>query len=104
MSEKKQKEIREEQKTKTITARIDVAIANVGERSTYIVITGVPENLPTEYENTVLRTAEGQLAQALNQRLFLEFYSLGKSAKDERPVFINLSKIDDIKVTNIQKV
>ena len=97
-----------EQKTKEMIVRIDVVILFAGDetahKSTYIVITGIPEDLPVEYENTVIKTAERQFAQVLNQRLYLEFYSIGKTSSDERPLFINLSKVEALKVKDIQKV
>ena len=97
-----------EQKTKNMSVRIDVEIwrkpEDHGEYSTYVVITGIPEDLPPEYEGTVIKTAEAQFAQAINQRLFLEFYTLGKTSKDEQPLFVNLSKIEAIKIKDVQKV
>ena len=92
------------QKTKEMTVRIDVNIPELGTKSTYVVITGIPEDLPQEYESTVIKTAERQFAQALNQRLFLEFYNPGKTSNDEQPLFVNLSKVDSIAITSIQKV
>ena len=96
------------QKTKEMTVRIDIELWRKLEEheefSTYMLITGVPEDLPKEYENTVIKTAEGQFAQAINQRLYLEFYTLGKTSKDEHPMFVNLSKVEALKVKDIQKV
>ena len=93
-----------EQKTKNMTIRIDVNIAGIGEKCAYMIITGVPEDLPKEYENTVIKPAEGQFAQAINQRQFMEFYNPGKTSKDEQPVFINLSKVDWFEIKNVEKV
>lgn len=93
-----------EQKTKSMNVRIDVEIAGHGVKSTYIVITGIPEDLPPEFESTVIRTAESQFAQALNQRLFLEFYSQGKTSADEQPVFFNLSKVEWLEIKEVKKV
>ena len=95
------------QETKEMVVRIDVDLykgEEVKSRSTYMVITGVPKDLPEEYENTVIKTAEKQFAQVLNQRLYLEFYNRGKTNKDEQPVFFNLSRIDEVKVAAISKV
>ena len=95
------------QETKDMTIRVDVNTSKDGaefSKSTYIVITGIPKDLPEEFEPSVIKTAEGQFSQALSSRIFLEFYSPGKSAKDERPTFINLSKIDSIKIENIEKI
>lgn len=97
----------EEKETKSMTIRVDVCICKDNcefNKSTYIVITGIPKDLPEEFESSVIKTAEGQFSQALSSRIFLEFYSPGKSAKDERPTFINLSKIDSIKIENIEKI
>ena len=94
-----------EQKTKTINYRIDVELSNVpGIRTTYMQVTGVPEDLPPEYENTVMHTAEAQFASALNQRMYLEFYSEGKTSKDEQPVFYNLTKINSVQIKSITKI
>lgn len=94
-----------EQKTKTINYRIDVELSDiVGIRTTYMQVTGVPEGLPVEYEDTVRRAAEAQFANALNQRLYLEFYSEGKTSKDEQPVFYNLSKLSSVKIIAITKI
>lgn len=95
-------------KTKDMLVRIDCRLQagtnTPVEKSTYMLITGIPEDLPTEYEETVLKTAEKQFAQALNSRLYLEFYNLGKDAKDEQPCFLNLSRVDAVQVINVEKV
>lgn len=94
-----------ETETKNMTVRLDVKLVHEDVvKSAYIVITGIPKDLPAEYENTVLRTAEGQFAQALNSRKFLELYSEGKSARDEKPTFYNLDKVGAITVLNVSKV
>lgn len=94
-----------EQKTKTINYRIDVELSNVpGIRTTYMQVTGVPEDLPIEYEDTVKHAAEAQFTTALNQRLYLEFYSEGKTSKDEQPVFYNLTKINSVQIKSITKI
>lgn len=94
-----------EQKTKTINYRIDVELSDfAGIRTTYMQVTGVPEDLPIEYEDTVKHAAEAQFATALNQRLYLEFYSEGKTSNDEQPVFYNLSKLNSVKIVAITKI
>lgn len=90
--------------TKSINYRVDVNIAGIGIKSTYIVVTGIPEDLPDEYEDTIKRSAEAQFATAINQRLFLEFYNKGKTSRDEQPTFYNLSKLDWIGIDTIEKV
>lgn len=94
-----------DQKTKTINYRIDVELSDfAGIRTTYMQVTGVPEDLPAEYEDTVKHAAEAQFANALNQRLYLEFYSEGKTSNDEQPVFYNLSKLHSVKIIAITKI
>ena len=94
-----------EQKTKTINYRIDVELSDfAGIRTTYMQVTGVPEDLPAEYEGTVKHAAEAQFTTALNQRLYLEFYSEGKTSKDEQPVFYNLTKINSVQIKSITKI
>lgn len=93
-----------EQKTKSVTYRIDVNLAGECVKTTYMVITGVPEDLPEEYENTVRRTAEAQFCNALNERKFLEFYNEGKNANDEQPKFINISSMAYIQILSVTKV
>lgn len=94
-----------EQKTKTINYRIDVELSDfAGIRTTYMQVTGVPEDLPIEYEDTVRHAAEAQFATALNQRLYLEFYSEGRTSSDEQPVFYNLSKLHSVKIVAITKI
>lgn len=94
-----------EQKTKTINYRIDVELSDfAGIRTAYMQVTGVPEDLPVEYEDTVKHAAEAQFANALNQRLYLEFYSEGKTSNDEQPVFYNLSKLQSVKIIAVTKI
>lgn len=94
-----------EQKTKTINYRIDVELSGfAGIRTAYMQVTGVPEDLPVEYEDTVKHAAEAQFANALNQRLYLEFYSEGKTSNDEQPVFYNLSKLQSVKIIAVTKI
>ena len=90
--------------TKEVTYEIDVFIDGYGEKCAIMVVTGVPADLPAEYEDTILRTAEMQFAQALNSRSYLEFYDVGKSAKDEQPLFINLRKTASIKILDVKKI
>ena len=67
-------------------------------------VSGVPEDILVEYENTVKHDAEAKFATALNQRLYLEFYSEGKTSSDEQPVFYNLSKLCSVKIVAITKI
>lgn len=90
--------------TVTYNYRIDIEMSAHGTKSTYMTVTGVPEDLPPEYEETVRHSAEAQFASALNQRLYLEFYNEGKTSKDEQPVFYNLSKLDWVKIKNVIKL
>lgn len=93
-----------EKKTKTQQYRIDVELAGEGIKTTYVTVTGIPEDLPEEYENTIRLAAESQFANAVNERKFLEFYSEGKSARDEQPRFINLAMLAWIQIKSITKV
>lgn len=93
--------------TKEMRVRIDVIIEKDHQelpKSTYMLITGIPKDLPAEYENTVIQTAEKQFSTSINQRMFMEFYTQGKSVQDEQPQFINMMKIDSLKVTKVEKV
>lgn len=89
--------------TRTEQFQIDVTIDGV-EKTTYMVVTGIPKELPPEYDNTIVMAAERQFAQALNDKSFLEFYNPGKTAKDEQPVFFNINKVMQIQVIKIAKV
>ena len=91
-------------KTKDAMYRIDVNLAGVGCKSTYMVVTGIPEDLPEAYEDTIKRTAEGNFANALNSRCFMEFYSKGKSSKDEQPTFYNMSQMAWVEIEGIEKI
>lgn len=94
----------EEQKTKNVCFRIDAELAGEGTRTTYMVVTGVPEELPPEAMPTVIHAAEGQFAASLNDRKFIEFYSLGKSAKDEQPKFYNTDQLAWVQIKEITEV
>ena len=89
--------------TVTRSYRIDVKLNGI-PRSTYMVVTGIPKDLPPEYDNTIIMSAERQFAEALNTRRFLEFYTLGKSAKDEQPVFVNTDHVNEVQITEIVDV
>ena len=91
-------------KTKSINYQIDVDIESIGARSTYMTVTGVPEDLPETYMDTVKAAAERQFAEALNTRAFLEFYNIGKTSKDEHPVFFNMKEIKCIQVKEIKEI
>lgn len=93
-----------EQKTKTQQYRINVNLAGEGVKTTYVTVTGIPEDLPEEYENTILRSAEMQFINAINERTFIEFYNEGKSVKEEQPVFYNLDKLAWIQIQSIEKI
>lgn len=93
--------------TVEIMTRVNVEIWDDNDKaakSTYILISGVPKDLPPEMEPTVIRTAEANFINALSSRMFMEFYNVGKSSKDENPIFINLSRLKGIKITGIEKV
>lgn len=92
------------QKTTTAQYRIDVDLENIGIKSVYIIVSGIPESLPAEYENTVARAAESQFVKTLNERTFIEFYNEGKTANDEQPIFYNLKKIEHLQIKSVTKV
>ena len=94
----------EQVKTKNVNYQIDVNIAGIGVKSTYMTVTGVPEDLPAAYMDTVKAAAERQFAEALNTRAFLEFYNVGKTSKDEHPCFYNIKDISWITVTEIKEI
>lgn len=98
-----------EQEVKDVDIQIDVDITFAGEetacsKSVYVIVTGVPKDLPPEMENTVITHAESMFANMLNSRVYQEFYNRDKTCKDEDPVFINLSHVDVIKVVSVKKI
>ena len=99
------KEIGEQKvETKEITYRLDLKLNGAMIKTTYIVVSGVPKELPDEYKKTVERTAEAQFTNVINQRNFLELYNEGKSFKDERPIFYNLKDIGELQVVKIEEL
>lgn len=93
-----------EQKTITARYRIDVDLENIGTKSVYITVSGIPEGLPADYENTITRAAESQFVKTLNERMFIEFYNEGKTSNDEQPIFYNLSKLASLQIKSVTKV
>ena len=98
-----------DKKTKTIqkTYRIDVRYnSNAGdqEKSCYIVVTGIPEELPKEYYETIKLSAEQQFANALQTKSFLELYPVGKTAKDCHPLFFNVKNINYLEISNVTEI
>lgn len=99
-----------EQKVKNIDIQIDVDIIfslnedAVAHKTVYVKVTGVPEDLPVEMENTVISHAEKMFTEMLNSRIYQEFYNRGKTSNDEDPEFFNLSHIDVIKVVGVKKI
>lgn len=97
-----------EEPTKTARVRFDlnVDIEDVGEKqkSIYMQITGIPEDLPKEFENSIVLTARGQFVGALGSKLFLDFYDLGKGYGDQEPLYINVAKIRSIQIIKVEIV
>lgn len=96
-----------EQRVKNIDIQIDVELfrdAEVLDKTAYVKVTGIPEDLPVEMENTVVSHAEKMFAEMLNSRIYQEFYNRDKTSKDEDPIFYNLSRIDAIKVVGVKKI
>ena len=97
-----------EEPTKTVLVRFDLSvdIEDVGERqkSIYMHITGIPEDLPKEFEQSIILNARGQFVGALGSKLFLDFYDLGKGYKDQEPLYINIAKIKSIQIIKTEIV
>lgn len=97
-----------EQEVKDVDIQIDVDIIIKGEilrcKTLYVKVVGVPKDLPSEMEDTVIHHAEKMFAEMLNSRMYQEFYNRDKTSKDEDPEFINLSRIDSIKVVGVKKI
>lgn len=92
-----------QQETRTEQFRIDLVLDNT-PYTTYMVVSGIPKDLPPEYDNTIVMAAERQFANAINEKSFLEFYERGKNAKDSQPDFINIKTAKTIRVEKIEKV
>ena len=96
-----------EQKVKDIDIQIDVELIKdekALDKTAYVKVTGVSEDLPVEMENTVVSHAEKMFAEMLNSRIYQEFYNRGKTSHDEDPIFYNLTKLDEIKVVRVVKL
>ena len=107
--EKKMSSAKVQPKQKTIqkTYRIDVKFTStIGEyeKSCYIVVTGIPEELPKEYYETIKLSAEQQFANALQTKSFLELYPVGKTAKDCHPLFFNVKNINYLEISNVTDI
>lgn len=106
MSEKKMKLARNQEiETKQVTLRINVELwydkETRDERTTYMVVTGVPKDLPDNMMDSVRQHAESQFAAVIQERRFIEMYSKGKSMLEEQPTFINLDKVEAIKIQSV---
>lgn len=90
-------------KTKEITYSIKL---DIDSTAMYVIsiISGVPVDLPAEYESTVLNAVKSQFAEVINSKSFIEAYAVEEPGKDDTPSFINLRKLDYIKVISIKKV
>lgn len=97
-----------EEKTKIVPVRIDLNVdiegAGVQEKSIYIPVSGVPEDLPKEFEKSILDTARGHFQNALSQRLFFDFFDIGKSIQDQEPLFINITKVKSVQIIKLEIV
>lgn len=94
--------------TKSMTVAIDMSYhSDAGtwdKGTTYMVVTGIPVDLPVEYESTIIKAAEQQFASTLNNARWLEMYPREKSALDgETPTFINLRHVTQITVAKVRK-
>lgn len=96
-----------EQEVKDVDIQIDVDVIfgeETAHKTVYIKVVGVPKDLPSEMEDTVIHHAEKMFAETLNNRIYQEFYNRDKTSKDEDPIFINLSRVDAIKVVGVKKI
>lgn len=96
-----------EQEVKDVDIQIDVDVIfgeETAHKTVYVKVVGVPKDLPSEMEDTVVHHAEKIFADMLNSRMYQEFYNRDKTSKDEDPVFINLSRVDAIKVVGVKKI
>lgn len=96
-----------EQEVKDVDIQIDVDVIfgeETAHKTVYVKVVGVPKDLPSEMEDTVVHHAEKMFADMLNSRMYQEFYNRDKTSKDEDPVFINLSRVDAIKVVSVKKI
>ena len=93
--------------TKSMTVAIDMSYHNdIGwdKGTVYMVVTGIPVDLPVEYEPTVIKAAEQQFASTLNNARWLEMYPREKSALDgETPTFISLRHVTQITIAKVRK-
>lgn len=91
--------------TKEMLVRVNLRLEDLNNFvSTYIVITGIPKDLPSEYEQTVIKTAERQFAQALNTQKYLEVYKHHVLPTADEPKFINLELVKSISIIDVEKV
>ena len=93
---------------KTAQFRIDVDLY-IGEevlsRSSLVNVAGIPEEqTPEQYGELAKHTAEMQFYSVLNQRMYMEFYDRGKTARDGDPTFFNLTKIECIQVVKVEEI
>lgn len=103
--ETKMEEENKQPETKEMLVRINLRLEDLENFvSTYIVITGIPKDLPSEYEQTVIKTAERQFAQALNTQKYLEVYGHRVLPTDDEPTFINLELVKSIHIIGVEKV
>lgn len=102
----------EPSETKSMTVAIDIDIdmsyrsdAGTWDKGTvYMVVTGIPIDLPVEYESTIIKAAEQQFASTLNNARWLEMYPREKSALDgETPTFISLRHVTQITIAKVRK-
>lgn len=94
--------------TRQVTVRLELTLCptdgNFQERSTFMVIDGIPAGLPKGIEEPLIKGAERQFIMALNQRTYLETYSPEGEPGKEHPVFVNLGLLCTIKVNGVKIV
>lgn len=94
---------------KTAQFRIDVDLytgeGEVLSRSSLVNVAGIPEEQsPEQYGELAKHTAEMQFYSVLNQRMYMEFYDRGKTARDGDPTFFNLTKLERIQVVKVEEI
>ncbi len=69
-------------------------------KDTFVNVGGVDE-FTKDDDPLIKLTAEQQLINVINSRLYLELYEPGKSMKDSEPSFFNLTKVDVIEIKDV---
>lgn len=68
-----------------------------------VTVTGVPEKTSSD-DPLVKQAAEQQFVNTINMRLFLETYATDQDHRSDYPTFINLTKVESIKVKAVERI